>query len=174
MGKSGVKWELFAYFGACYVTDMANFIGDYRCKIDAKGRILFPAGLKKQLEADGNCFVIKKDLFEQCLVMYTSKEWERQNEIIRSQINPFNKEHNRFLRGFYRGTAEIELDNNGRLLLPKRLLDEAGIDKDIVLSGQDTKIELWSESKYNAMAEDENEFAALAEKIMIGSSNAGV
>ncbi|MBQ4230834.1 MAG: hypothetical protein II671_04715, partial [Salinivirgaceae bacterium] len=108
------------------------------------------------------------------LVMYTSKEWERQNEIIRSQINPFNKEHNRFLRGFYRGTAEIELDNNGRLLLPKRLLDEAGIDKDIVLSGQDTKIELWSESKYNAMAEDENEFAALAEKIMIGSSNAGV
>ncbi|MBR6081370.1 MAG: division/cell wall cluster transcriptional repressor MraZ, partial [Salinivirgaceae bacterium] len=154
--------------------DMANFIGDYNCKVDAKGRILFPAGLKKQLDADGNCFVIKKDLFEQCLVMYTSKEWERQNEIIRSQINPFNKEHNRFLRGFYRGTAEIELDNNGRLLLPKRLLDEAGIDKDIVLSGQDTKIELWSESKYNAMAEDENEFAALAEKIMIGSSNAGV
>lgn len=153
---------------------MANFIGDYNCKVDAKGRILFPAGLKKQLDADGNCFVIKKDLFEQCLVMYTSKEWERQNEIIRSQINPFNKEHNRFLRGFYRGTAKIELDNNGRLLLPKRLLDEAGIDKDIVLSGQDTKIELWSESKYNAMAEDENEFAALAEKIMIGSSNAGV
>ena len=133
---------------------MANFIGDYNCKVDAKGRILFPAGLKKQLDADGNCFVIKKDLFEQCLVMYTSKEWERQNEIIRSQINPFNKD--------------------GRLLLPKRLLDEAGIDKDIVLSGQDTKIELWSESKYNAMAEDENEFAALAEKIMIGSSNAGV
>ena len=174
MGKCGVKWELFAYFGACYVTDMANFIGDYRCKIDAKGRILFPAGLKKQLEADGNCFVIKKDLFEQCLVMYTSAEWERQNEIIRSQINPFNKEHNRFLRGFYRGTAEIELDNNGRLLLPKRLLDEAGIDKDIVLSGQDTKIELWSDSKYDSMAEDENEFAALAEKIMKGSSNAGV
>lgn len=142
--------------------------------MDAKGRILFPSGLKKQLEANGNCFVIKKDLFEQCLVMYTSAEWERQNEIIRSQINPFNKEHNRFLRGFYRGTAEIELDNSGRLLLPKRLLDEAGIDKDIVLSGQDTKIELWAESKYDAMEEDEDDFAVLAEKIMRGSTNAEV
>ena len=151
---------------------MTNFIGDYRCKVDAKGRILFPAGLKKQLEENGNCFVIKKDLFEQCLVMYTSAEWERQNAAIRSQINPFNPEHNRFLRGFYRGTAEIELDNNGRLLLPKRLLDEVGIDKDVVLSGQDTKIELWAESKYDAIAEDPEAFAALAEKTMKGLSNA--
>ena len=151
---------------------MTNFIGDYRCKVDAKGRILFPAGLKKQLEENGNCFVIKKDLFEQCLVMYTSAEWKRQNAAIRSQINPFNPEHNRFLRGFYRGTAEIELDNNGRLLLPKRLLDEVGIDKDVVLSGQDTKIELWAESKYDAIAEDPEAFAALAEKTMKGLSNA--
>ena len=151
---------------------MTNFIGDYRCKVDAKGRILFPAGLKKQLEENGNCFVIKKDLFEQCLVMYTSAEWERQNAAIRSQINPFNPEHNRFLRGFYSGTAEIELDNNGRLLLPKRLLDEVGIDKDVVLSGQDTKIELWAESKYDAIAEDPEAFAALAEKTMKGLSNA--
>mgnify|MGYP003571294516 FL=1 len=151
---------------------MANFIGDYRCKIDAKGRILFPAGLKKQLAAGDNGFVVKKDLFEQCLVMYTSTEWEHQNQIIRSQINPFNKEHNRFLRGFYRGTAEIELDNNGRLLLPKRLLDEVSIDKEIVLSGQDTKIEIWADTKYDTMGEDENEFAALAEKIMKGTSNA--
>ena len=124
------------------------------------------------MEANGNCVVIKKDLFEQCLVMYTSDEWERQNQIIRNQINPFNKEHNRFLRGFYRGTAEIELDNSGRLLLPKRLLDEAGIDKEVVLSGQDTKIELWADSKYDAIAENEDDFAALAEKIM-GTSNAG-
>ena len=79
-----------------------------------------------------------------------------------------------FRRKINRGTAEIELDNNGRLLLPKRLLDEVGIDKDIVLSGQDTKIELWADSRYDAMAEDENEFAALAEKIMKGSSNAEV
>lgn len=153
---------------------MANFIGDYRCKVDAKGRILFPAGLKKQLEASGNCFVIKKDLFEQCLVMYTSEEWERQNEIIRNQINSFNKEHNRFLRGFYRGSAEIELDNSGRLLIPKRLLDEAGIDKDIVLSGQYSKIELWSEAKYDSIAENEEEFATLAENIMKGASSGEV
>ena len=163
---------IFNLFCDVQTFEMTNFIGDYRCKVDAKGRILFPAGLKKQLEENGNCFVIKKDLFEQCLVMYTSAEWERQNAAIRSQINPFNPEHNRFLRGFYRGTAEIELDNNGRLLLPKRLLDEVGIDKDVVLSGQDTKIELWAESKYDAIAEDPEAFAALAEKTMKGLSNA--
>ena len=68
--------------------------------------------------------------------------------------------------------AEVLADNPNKSL--GALLDEAGIDKDIVLSGQDTKIELWSDSKYDSMAEDENEFAALAEKIMKGSSNAGV
>jgi MraZ protein len=73
-------------------------------------------------------------------VLYTFEEWEKQNEVIRGQINTFNKEHNRFLRGFYRGTAEVILDGSNRLLLPKRLLDEAGIDKDIVLSGQDAKL----------------------------------
>lgn len=151
---------------------MANFIGDYHCKLDAKGRILFPAALKKQLPNDSDRFVVKKDLFESCLVLYTFDEWEKQNEIIRSQINTFNKEHNRFLRGFYRGTAEVILDSSNRLLLPKRLLDEAGIDKDIVLSGQDAKIEIWAEDRYNSMEEDEQGFADLAEKIMKGKANA--
>lgn len=152
---------------------MANFIGDHHCKLDAKGRILFPAALKKQLPGDTDRFVVKKDLFEQCLVLYTLEEWEKQNEVIRGQINTFNKEHNRFLRGFYRGTAEVILDGSNRLLLPKRLLDEAGIDKDIVLSGQDAKIEIWAEDRYNGMEEEEEDFAALAEKIMKGKANSG-
>ena len=145
---------------------MTNFIGDHTCKVDSKGRILFPAALKKQLDDNISQFVIKKDLFENCLVMYTNREWEHQNKIIRSQINNFNKEHNRFLRGFYRGTAEISLDGSSRLLIPKRLLDIAGINKEIVLSGQDSKIEIWSKEAYDSLIEDENEFAALAEEIM--------
>ena len=151
---------------------MANFIGDHLCKLDGKGRLLFPAALKKQLSGKAERFVIKKDLFEKCLTIYTMDEWESQNQVIRSQINTFNKEHNRFLRGFYRGTAEVALDNNSRLLIPRRLLDEAGIDKDVVLSGQDAKIEVWAKEVYDTIGEDENEFAALAEKIMQGKKNA--
>jgi len=150
---------------------MANFIGDYSCKVDDKGRVLFPAALKKQSPEGCANFVIKKDLFENCLVMYTAEEWERQNASIRSQINTFNKEHNRFLRGFYRGAAEISLDNNNRLLIPKRLLDQVNITKEIIFSGQDAKIELWAQEVYDGLVEDESEFAALAERIMMGKSN---
>lgn len=150
---------------------MTNFIGDHPCKLDGKSRILFPAALKKQIEGDGDRFVVKKDVFENCLVLYTMHEWERQNQIIRQKLNSFNKEHNAFLRGFYRGTAEVSLDNANRLLIPKRLLDLVGIDKDIVLAGQDAKIEVWAKESYEGMGYNETDFAALAEKIMMGSKS---
>ena len=151
---------------------MHIFIGDYNCKVDAKGRILFPAAFKKQMSSSSNIkFVVKNDLFENCLVLYTIEEWEKQNKIIRKKINPYNKEHNRFLRGFYRGTAEIVLDNNNRMLIPKRLLTEANIGKEVVLSGQDGKIEIWAKDLYDNISEHEDDFAQLAEKIMDGSVN---
>ena len=148
---------------------MTTFVGDYPVKIDAKGRVLFPAAFKKQLalNADGR-FVVKKDIFEKCLVLYSYDEWERQIKIIRSKINPYKKEHNLFLRNFYRGTAELLLDNSNRLLLPKRLLSVVGIEKEIIMAGQDSKIEIWSKKAYDAIASGEDEFADLAERIMDG------
>lgn len=145
---------------------MAYLIGDHTCKLDSKGRILFPAALKKQLGQGEERFVVKKDLFEKCLVLYTNEEWERQNQLIRAKTNPFNKEHNRFIRGFSRGTAEILLDGSSRILIPKRLLELIGAEKEIVLSGQDSKIEIWTKNAYDGLEEDENDFANLAEQIM--------
>ena len=151
---------------------MTTFIGDYHCKVDEKGRVTFPASLKKQMDtvSDGR-FVVKKDIFEQCLVLYTIEEWERQNSIIRSKINPYNREHNKFLRNFYMGSAEIILDSNNRLLIPKRLLDLANISKEAILAGQDGKIEIWSKELYESAEEKQDDFAALAEKIMGGNLN---
>jgi MraZ protein len=97
------------------------------------------------------------------------EEWERQNALIRRNTNPYNKEQAQFLREFYRGTAEISLDSNGRLLIPKRLLEMVNISKDIVLSGQDSKIEIWSKERYDSNGLDEQKFASLAEKVL-GSS----
>ena len=116
-------------------------------------------------------FVVKKDLFEKCLVLYPIKEWERQNKIIRSKINPYNIEHNRFIRGFYKGTAEIVLDGNNRMLIPKRLLDLVEITKEVVLAGQDGKIEIWATKLYEKFLDVDDEFAQLTEKIMDGSTN---
>ena len=98
---------------------MTTFIGDYPCKADSKGRIMLPSALKKQMAgAVQDRFVVKKDIFEKCLVLFPFDEWERQIKILRSKINPYNREHNKFLREFYKGTAEITLDGNNRMLIP--------------------------------------------------------
>ncbi len=150
---------------------MFSFIGEYFCKIDSKGRVLFPSALKKQMEnISFGKFVIKKDIYENCLILYPIDEWDKQNELLRAKLNPYNKEHSKLLRAYYRGTAEITLDANNRLLIPKRLMEQAGIKKEIYMSGQDKKIEIWSKQTFDTNVVDENEFSELAEKLL-GSEN---
>ena len=150
---------------------MATFIGDYTCRVDEKGRVTLPSAFKKQMDSvSGDRFVVKKDIFEKCLVLYPFDEWERQNRMIRERINPYNKEHNKFLRNFYRGTAELTLDGNSRLLIPRRLLDLVEASREVIMAGQDGKIEIWASHLYDQMEESEDDFAMLAEKIMGNSS----
>lgn len=133
---------------------------------------MLPSAFKKQMpSSDRDSFVVKKDIFETCLVLYPIDEWERQNRRIRSTINPYNKDHNRFLRNFYMGTAELILDSSSRMLIPRRLLELVNIHKEVILAGQDGKIEIWAKDMYDSIAEGEDEFASLAEKIMGGSQN---
>lgn len=149
---------------------MITFIGDYNIRIDAKGRLSFPAAFKKQLgEAVPAGFVLKRDVFERCLNLYPMEEWDRQNRMIRAKTNPYNKEHARFLRMFYSGTAELSLDNSGRILIPKRLLDYGEITDEVVMAGQAGKIEIWSAANYQQVSAADDEFAAMAERILGGS-----
>jgi MraZ protein len=151
---------------------MATFIGDYTCKVDVKGRIILPMAFKKQMPADAqDHFVVKKDIFENCLVLFSIEDWNRQLEKIRKTINPYNREHNMFLRNFFKGTAELTLDNNNRLLIPKRLMDQIGAERDVVLAGQDGRIEIWAENVYGTISMAAGDFADLAEKLMGGSNN---
>ena len=90
--------------------------------------------------------------------------------LIRANLNPYNKEHNTFLRGFYKGTAEVVLDSTNRLLIPKRLLEETGIAKESVLAGQDGKIEVWAKEAYDRI-DVGKDFTGLAEKIMGGNNS---
>lgn len=151
---------------------MATFIGDYQCKVDVKGRIILPAAFKKQMPAEnGDHFVVRKDIFENCLVLYSMEDWNRQVEKIRAQLNPYNREHNVFLRNFFKGTAELILDSSNRMLIPKRLLDAIGADRDVVLAGQDGRIELWSSANYDNIDIPADDFANLAEKLMGGIVN---
>lgn len=151
---------------------MLNLIGEYECKLDGKSRLLFPAGLKKQIPAVAGefRFVLNRG-FEQCLVLYTLDEWKTRSEEI-NQLNDYIKQNRDFVRYFYRGATELLLDGANRILLPKGLLEYAGIEKDMVLFAFSNRIEIWDSKKYKSLLTDEPEdFARLAEEVMSKKEN---
>jgi MraZ protein len=148
---------------------MITFIGEYTCKLDSKGRVILPSAFKKQMTGNNQeRFVIRKDIFAKCLVLYPYEEWERQVRIVRKKTNPYKKEHTDFLRQFFKGIAELVLDGNNRLLIPKRLLEDAAAQKELILAGQFGKIEIWAKESYEKIEVGDQEFASMAEKIMEG------
>lgn len=147
---------------------MTGFVGDIRGKVDSKGRVVLPSAFKKKLEGNISKFIVKKDIFDNCLVLYPEDEWKRQVEIIRSRINPYNRQHNLFLRKFFKEAVEVELDALNRLLIPKALLESAGITKDVVFIGEVSKIELWNPEELEKNIISQDDFAKLAEDIFKG------
>ncbi len=145
---------------------MNHFIGHTNAKLDAKGRLLFPAAFKKSLSPQAqDSFVVKKDIFEQCLVLYPSDVWASMVEQLDSSLNPYNRRHNMFLRKFFADTAFLSLDTNNRLLIPRRLLSLAGIEKDVILLGVGNKIELWAPDQLEEAFISDEEYINLAEEI---------
>jgi MraZ protein len=145
---------------------MAHFLGEFDCKLDAKGRMMIPSNLKKQLpEAEREGLVVNRG-FEKHLVIYTKKEWDKIVEEL-SKLNPYEKKTREFIRYFTRGATELTLDSANRVLLPKSLLEYAGVETEVVLSCQFNKIELWSKEAYEAQLDNEpDNFADLAEEVM--------
>ncbi len=145
---------------------MFTFIGDFECRTDAKGRIVFPSAFKKVLGEDDVRLVVRKDLFESCLILYPYSIWEEELSRIREKINPYNREHNRFLRHFFRGSSEITLDGNGRFLVPRRLMKQVEAQREVILLGVDRYIEIWDKQVYLNGSLLRDELGDLAEKIL--------
>ncbi len=147
---------------------MTKFIGEHIAKIDDKGRVVFPSAFKSVCSSeDSLSFVIKRDLFENCLTMWSSQEWEKESESVHSKLNFFNKEHALFWREYMRDRAFVEPDGKvGRISIPKKLLTAIGAEKEIVFVGSDHKIEIWAKEKYEEMRMGHEEFAQLAQKIL--------
>ncbi len=147
---------------------MIKFIGEHTAKIDDKGRVVFPSSLKSLLlpESDQR-FVIKKDLFFNCLEMYTYQEWIRESEEVKTRLNFFNKEHAQFWREFMRDRALVEPDQKlGRISIPKRLLEQIGVDKEVLFAGNDHKIEIWAKESYKQEQLPGRDYSELAQKIL--------
>ena len=146
---------------------MINIIGTYECKADAKGRVMFPSALKKQLQKVlGDGFVIKRSVFNQCLEIHPMQEW---NEVVGqvNKLNRFVKKNNDFIRSYMAGLKVVDVDGSGRFLIPKDLLSFAGLQKQIVLSSSVNMIEIWDKDKYeSSVAESLKDFGDLAEEVM--------
>jgi MraZ protein len=168
VGYSGKKWLIRTSESPTIVTQL---IGEFPLKLDAKSRISLPAGLLRQVPAESaDKWVINRG-FEACLVLYPAPEWESMVAEL-GQLNPYVRENREFLRYFLRGATSLESDSAHRLLLPKPLLQYAGIDKDLVLFGHLNRLEIWSEQAYLRMLDQEpQDFSALAERVMGGKWN---
>jgi len=149
---------------------MVHFIGEYSGKIDAKGRVIFPAPFRRMLASYETEELVINRGFEPCLVVYPRKVWEAISLKL-SQLNQYQEKNRMFVRKFNNGATLLSLDGAGRILIPKMLLGYAGLGSDIYFAANGDKIEIWDKAAYESMMQvDPGDFAALAEEVMGGSS----
>jgi MraZ protein len=148
---------------------MTFFTSEYESKLDSKGRLVLPARIKAQLPASSEGesveLVIRRG-FEQCLILYPMVEFKKVFSKI-SSLNEFNEEYRKLQRNFLSGVVTVELDSNGRFLIPKAMLTYAQIDKDAMLVGTGNKVEVWNPGIYEKhLIQDPAELSKLAEKYL--------
>ena len=147
---------------------MTSLIGEYDCKVDAKGRFMFPVDLRKQLnDLFEKGFVINRNLHQKCLVLYPINEWERLNKKL-SKLNRLIKANDVFVRKFTGGATNVDADSSGRLLVPKSLTEYAEISADLKVLGSNNVIELWDKKMYEDFLNQDINIEKLAEDVLGG------
>ncbi len=147
---------------------MANFIGEYNGKVDDKGRLVFPSSLKSLASTDVPLrLVVKKALYSPCLELFAYEEWEEESKKVRGRLhNPFTRQEAAFWRAYMGNRCVVEPDKTGRILISKDLLDQIGIDKEVIFLGCDFKIELWDKETYQSGRMSDEDFEHLAEELL--------
>lgn len=136
------------------------FIGEYQHSLDSKNRMIVPAKLREEL---GSKFVITKGL-DGCLYAYPQEEWAKLEDKLKT-LPITNKDARAFVRFFFAGACEVEVDKQGRGLIPQNLKEYAGIEKDIVSIGVLSRVEIWGKSKWEEYNESDIDFDSIAEKM---------
>ncbi len=145
---------------------MTSLIGEFDCKVDAKGRFMFPVNLRKQLEeVFDKGFVINRNLHQKCLVLYPINEWNKLNKKL-SKLNRLIKANDVFVRKFTGGATAADADNTGRVLLPKPLVEYADITTDIKVLGSNNVIEIWDKKLYDQFLSQDVDIEKLAEDVL--------
>ena len=144
-----------------------RFLGNIEAKTDAKGRAFLPAVFRKVLQTSGEeNLVLRKDVFQKCLVLYPESVWNTRLDLLKNQLRPWKQAHQQMFRQFVSEAEVVSLDGNGRFLISKRLQKIAEIDQDIQFIGMDDTIEIWSPQNLKQTLRSEEEFGEEFERIM--------
>lgn len=144
-----------------------RFLGNIEAKTDAKGRAFLPAVFRKVLNASGEeSLVLRKDIFEPCLVLYPESVWNERMDALRKRLSRWSRRDQMIYRQYVTDVEMITLDGNGRFLIPKRYLKMANIDQQIRFTGMDDCIEIWANSENNEPFMSAEEFSKAMEEIM--------
>ena len=144
-----------------------RFLGNIEAKTDAKGRAFLPAVFRKVLNASGEeSLVLRKDIFEPCLVLYPESVWNERMDALRKRLSRWSRRDQMIYRQYVTDVEMITLDGNGRFLIPKRYLKMANIDQQIRFTGMDDCIEIWANGKNNEPFMSAEEFSKAMEETM--------
>ncbi len=151
-----------------------RFLGNIEAKIDSKGRVFLPAQFRKELQgAGGEGLVVRKDVFQPCLVLYPESVWNAQMDVLRSRLNRWDMTHQSVFRQFVADAETVTLDANGRFMLTKRHLKMAGIAQSVRFVGMDDVVEIWSSELADRPFMEQGEFGKALESIMKDSAQGG-
>ena len=163
-------WRILCNFASdiIYKEVRMRFLGNIEAKTDAKGRAFLPATFRKVLQAGGEeRLILRKDVFQPCLVLYPESVWNEQMDAMRQRLNRWNKQHQRVFRQFVSEVELVTLDGNGRLLIPKRYQRMADIEQDIKFVGMGDTIEIWGIQKAEEQSMSPEEFGNALEELMV-------
>lgn len=147
-----------------------RFLGTTEAKVDTKGRAFLPATFRKMLQASGEeRVVMRRDVFQPCIVLYPETVWNEQMDSLRARLNRWNQAHQAIFRQFVADAEVLVIDSTGRILLPKRHLERLGISHDVAFIGMGDTIEIWNAAKAAEPFVAPEEFGQALESLMGGA-----
>lgn len=137
---------------------MLQFVGNMEAKLDAKNRVFLPATFRKALFAESqNTLILRKDIYQKCIILYPQDVWNQEISSIKQKLNKWDKHQSQLLRQFTVDAEMVDIDSNGRILIPKRFIELVSLEAEVSFVGVDNTIEIWSkeELKKNLLPGDD-------------------
>ncbi|MCK9301037.1 MAG: division/cell wall cluster transcriptional repressor MraZ [Bacteroidales bacterium] len=155
---------------------MMRFLGNIEAKLDAKNRVFVPAVFRKLLDngiyaqaeegSQNRLLYLRKDVYQDCIVVYPAPVWEEELSELRARLNKWNPEEQELYRQFMLEAEAVEMDINGRILIPKRLLLKTGIEKALRFLGVDNTMEIWAKEALEQPRLDPELFKSRLQELM--------